>query len=95
VAGREIGIEWGENSFVPALNFQSRFAPLILAGTKRSTIRRRRKDRRDPKPGQTLYLFTGMRTKSCRRLLETRCERVRPINLIQLAYGVSAFAVKN
>jgi hypothetical protein len=72
---------------MPAYNFQRRFVPAIRTGIKRSTIRRRRKDGRDAKVGQTLYLFTGMRTKQCLRLLETRCERVRPINIIQRAYG--------
>jgi hypothetical protein len=72
---------------MPAYNFQPRFAPLVRSGTKRSTIRLRRKNGRDAKPGQTLYLFTGMRTKQCERLLEIRCEKVRPINIIQRAYG--------
>jgi len=73
---------------MPALNFQRRLAPKVTAGTKRSTIRRRRKDGRDPKPGQTLYLFTGMRTKQCQRLLETRCERVRSIQIFPNSFTV-------
>ncbi len=54
---------------MPALNFQSQFAPLVESGKKRQTIRAYRKDGRDPTPGCKLYLFTGMRTKSCRRLV--------------------------
>lgn len=66
---------------MPALNYKARFAPLVLAGTKRSTIRRRRKDGRDPKPGQTLYHYTGMRTKQCKHLLDTICTAVHPLTI--------------
>lgn len=63
----------------PALNFQKRFAPLVESGEKRQTIRARRKDGRDPKRGDILYLYTGMRTKQCRKLGEVRCKSVRSI----------------
>ena len=66
---------------MPALNFQARFAPLVESGEKRQTIRKRRKDGRDPKPGDTLYLYTGMRTKACRRIGEVECKDVYEINL--------------
>ena len=59
---------------MPALNFQKQFAYAVESGTKRQTIRAERKDGRDPKPGDTLYLFTGMRTKQCRRLGEEACK---------------------
>ena len=62
---------------MPALNFQERFAPLVESGEKRQTIRAYRKDKRDPKVGDTLYLYTGMRTKACRKLMESRCTDVR------------------
>lgn len=58
---------------MPALNFQKQFADDVESGKKRQTIRAFRKDERDPKPGQTLYLFTGMRTKACRKLGEAGC----------------------
>jgi len=70
---------------VPALNFQARFARMVEVGllqdagkliggpAKRQTIRAYRKDGRDPKPGDTLYLFTGMRTKACRKLGAVVC----------------------
>ncbi len=38
----------------------------------------------DPKPGQTLYLYTGMRTKACRKLGEVRCEHVDRIKLTRM-----------
>lgn len=58
---------------MPALNFQTQFAPKILAGQKPFTLRAPRKDGRDPKAGQTLFLFTAMRTKQCRKIAEKPC----------------------
>ena len=56
-----------------ALNFQKRFAEAVETGEKRQTIRRRRADGHDPKAGDPLYLYTGMRTKACRKLATVRC----------------------
>lgn len=64
---------------MPALNFQAQFAALVESRKKRQTVRAKRKDGRDPKKGDTLYLFSGMRTKNCRRLGTARCESVREI----------------
>jgi len=64
---------------MPALNFIKTMAPKVESGEKRQTIRAMRKDGRNPKPGQTLYLYTGMRTKSCRKLREDVCKTVEPI----------------
>lgn len=66
---------------MPALNFQARFAPLVESGEKRQTIRAMRKDGRDPKPGDTLYLYTGMRTKACWKFGEARCKSVERIQI--------------
>lgn len=66
---------------MPALNFQKRFAPRVEDGTKRQTIRARRKDGRDPKPGDPLYLYTGMRTKGCRKLGVATCTSVDRIGI--------------
>ncbi len=55
---------------MPAFNFQKQFAPAVEAGDKTQTIRAKRKDGRRPEPGQTAYLYTGMRTKACRKLRE-------------------------
>ena len=38
---------------------------------------------RDPKPGQTLYLYVGQRTKGCRKLGEAVCESVQAIEVWQ------------
>ena len=69
---------------MPAINFQPQFADYILSGQKGSTIRALRRDGRDPKPGQTLYLYTGQRSKQCRLLLTDTCKRVRPISIDSL-----------
>jgi len=70
---------------MPALNFKPQFAPMVRAGIdtafakanpgiypKRQTIRAMRKN--PIKEGDTLYLYTGMRTKNCRKLGETVCK---------------------
>jgi len=66
---------------MPALNFKKVFKNKIVTGAKRSTIRAFRKDGRDPCPGQTLFLYTGMRTKSCEKLGQEICRRTRPIRI--------------
>ena len=59
---------------MPAFNFQARFAEMVEDGTKRQTIRAFRKDGREPcKIGDTLKLYTGMRTKHCRLLRTATC----------------------
>lgn len=58
-------------------NFKPQFAPWILDGSKRHTIR---PERRNPdKPGNTVYLYTGLRTRKCTRLLVAECVAVRPV----------------
>lgn len=62
---------------MPAYNFQERFAPAVESGEKRQTIRRRRKRR--TRVCETLYLYTGMRSKRCRLLMEAECVEVCPV----------------
>lgn len=66
---------------MPAYNFKNQFADKVEKGEKRQTIRFPRK--RQTIPGDTLHLYTGMRTKSCRRLLPpTPCTAVKPVEII-------------
>jgi hypothetical protein len=58
------------------LNFQSRFADAVESGAKHQTIRAQRKYA--IKAGDTLYLYTGCRTKQARRLRVCVCERTTP-----------------
>lgn len=63
-----------------AYSFRPRFAPLIESGAKTQTIRAPR--RRHALPGERLQLFTGMRTRQCRKLIpDPRCVAVTPILL--------------
>ncbi|HLG35546.1 MAG TPA: ASCH domain-containing protein [Bacteroidia bacterium] len=64
---------------MPALNFQERFALQVQNGTKRQTIRKRRK--RPIKIGDKLFLYTGMRTKSCVKLGEGVCIETVPVTI--------------
>lgn len=64
-----------------ALNFQKQFADDVEEGRKRRSIRAPRKDGRDPKKGQALTLYTGMRTKGCRKLGDTIVSRVRQVQI--------------
>ncbi len=66
---------------MPALNFQQQFAPLVESGEKRQTVRAYRKDGRNPKVGDRLYLYTGLRTKQCRKLGEAIAKSVEVIGI--------------
>lgn len=63
---------------MPALNFKI-FIDKILSGEKRQTIRPSRKY--PVKQGDKLYLYTGMRTKNCRKLGESICSKIIPISI--------------
>lgn len=57
-----------------ALNFQKQFAEEVEIGRKRQTIRAPRKDDRPHcRVGGPLTLYTGMRTKACRKLGDAVC----------------------
>ena len=65
-----------------AYSFKKRFGPPILAGTKAQTIRAERAGKcRHARPGEQVQLYTGMRTKHCRRLAEAVCLEVAPIRI--------------
>lgn len=54
-------------------NFRDEYAGMVERGEKTSTIRAHAK-RRPPNVGEHLRLYTGMRTKKCRRLRDTTCQ---------------------
>lgn len=62
---------------MPAYSFQQRFVPMVLEGSKRHTIRKRRKYA--PKKGDNLQLYYGMRTKWCKKLRVDVCTDVKSI----------------
>ncbi len=53
---------------MPAINFKAQFADMVESGRKTQTIRKPRK--RPVKVGDTVHLFTGQRTKACRKIGE-------------------------
>jgi len=59
------------------ISFQGRFAGAVASGQKRQTIRPYGKRRFYP--GQKLQLYTGMRTKHCRKLADAICTSIRGI----------------
>lgn len=67
---------------MPSLNFQQQFKSDILALKKPHTIRAKRK--RDIKPGDTLHLFTGLRTKKAVKF--AICPSCPQIQDITIAY---------
>ena len=67
---------------MPALNFKEQFARDVELGAKLQTVRAPRKDGRPHcKVGDTLKLYTGMRTKNCRLLAEARVLRVGKVRI--------------
>src|ERR1051326_4822817 len=74
---------------MPALNFKKQFVPAIRAGIsksknfklqpKRQTIRAIRK--RPIVKGDTLYLYTGMRTRNCALIGEAVCKDARLVSI--------------
>jgi len=62
---------------MPAINFKRKFTAPVASGKKRQTIRKRRK--RPILKGDTLYLYSGMRTKQVLKLRDAKCIAVLPI----------------
>jgi hypothetical protein len=52
-----------------AINFSPQFADAVAAGRKTQTIRQKARAR----AGQALQLYTGQRTKDCRKLADAVC----------------------
>lgn len=69
-----------------AYNFQKQFAPLVETGEKRQTIRAMGK-RKHAACGERVQLYTGMRTKSCRKLVspDPVCTSVQRVNIIKVS----------
>jgi hypothetical protein len=60
-------------------NFMPKFVDLILAGKKTHTIRAIRVH--PDEPGNTLHLYTGLRTKKAKLLMRARCLAVQRIKI--------------
>jgi len=66
---------------MPQLGFMRHMAPKVLAGTKPFTLRNLRLDGRDPKVGQTLYMFTDLRQETCKKFAEKPCRFAATVKL--------------
>lgn len=74
---------------MPAINFKHQFAPAVELGRKRQTIRADRKDNRPPcKLGDTLSLYTALRTKAARRLGKGTCTFLGRIQITETGITV-------
>lgn len=66
---------------MPQIGFKKELAPAVIAGTKPFTLRDLRKDGHDAQAGQTLYMFTGLRSKLCKKIAEKPCRFAVTVNL--------------
>lgn len=64
---------------MPAYSFKERFIPMLKDGSKTQTIRGKRKGQ--AKPGDTVYLYYGMRTKHCMKIGEGICTEVNEVSI--------------
>lgn len=67
-------------------SFKKQFIPFILDGRKTHTIRANRKDGWVEKPGNTMHLYTGLRTKSSQLLMRVECAKVEGIAIAMRPY---------
>jgi len=72
-------------------NFKKRFVPFVLNGSKTHTIRALRAH--PDKPGNTLHLYTGLRTKNVRLLMRVPCVKVEEI-MITFVLGKPMVAIE-
>lgn len=77
---------------MPAYNFQGQFVPYIEDESKPHTVRADRKDGKVPKPGEILYLYTGMRTKKCRKIGEAICWATQRIEITETGIYMGAYS---
>lgn len=70
------------------LGFKKQFAPKILDGSKKFTIRNRRKV--EPKIGDTLHMYTGLRTKHTEKI--TSEHSLKGIQLVDILIQKQVFS---
>jgi hypothetical protein len=68
------------------LGFKERFAEPILLGTKVFTLRNKRKNQ--PKIGETLYMYYGLRSSQCRKITDK--EKLMGIQEVDITISRSA-----
>lgn len=63
------------------INFKPQFAGRVESGEKVQTIRRHRADGKKMQPGDTVKLYTGLRTRNARLLRTATVAEVRRVRL--------------
>lgn len=58
---------------MPALGFKDQHVNAVLVGAKPFTLRKSRKDGKDPRAGDSLHLFKGWRTPAMLKFATARC----------------------
>lgn len=76
---------------MPAYSFKAQFCEPVETGRKTHTIRAKRAAR--PAPGQRFVGYYGMRTKQCRKLLESTITRVQDIAIWETPTGFCFVAI--
>lgn len=71
------------------LGFKERFKQPILDGTKKFTIRERRKI--ESKIGETLYMYTGLRTSECEKITDKH--KLVSIQLVDIEIKIGMFSI--
>lgn len=66
---------------MPQLGFKRHLAQEILSGKKPFTLRALRRDGKNARAGQTLYMYTDLRNKNCKKFAEKPCRFAVTINL--------------
>lgn len=66
---------------MPQLGFKKQFVPAIKAGTKKHTIRAKRKH--PFRVGDRLFMYSDMRQKSCEKIGEVEVSKVERITIFQ------------
>ena len=72
-----------------AYNFKERFAQAVEDGDKLQTIRAVRKRNGHAKVGDVIQLYTGQRTKDCRKLGEGTCVAVEKVHIPDRPYDIT------
>jgi hypothetical protein len=66
---------------MPQVGFKKQFIQKVMTEEKPFTLRELRKDGRDTRAGQTLYIYTGLRSKQCQKHGEKPCRFAVTVNL--------------
>lgn len=76
-----------------AYNFQAEFSHLVETFEKRQTVRPIGK-RRHARPGDPVQLYTGMRTRACRKLAEAMCTGSAKVRIERDPSGLPAISLE-